>query len=249
MLFSKHLPQINFRDTNKWPRRTSATTGFGGYNEDDWKFYKRLRDSNPDSNPKRLTLYAGSVGQYWNQADGPAPGVDGLHILAPTTGLVAQVCNTDDYNVAPMSSCTIPMVTKYFLPATRTMKRREHILSTYESAVSGRCFTYLLRITGGFWTQPDFLDVVNPGLTLFGNADSEHLAYGAWYCRDLPFITNNQAGCVGRRCGVRSYECLRHLRSIFARASNPYTFHSDRFRAHYWGTITKKVALKALRAR
>jgi hypothetical protein len=37
---------------------------------------------------------------------------------------------------------------------------------------------------------------VNPALTLFGNADSEHLAYNAWSYRRLPVITNNQAGCV-----------------------------------------------------
>src|SRR5205807_6583268 len=42
----------------------------------------------------------------------------------------------------------------------------------------------------------EFLDVVNPALTLFGNAPSEHLAYGAFSSRDLPIITNNQAGCV-----------------------------------------------------
>lgn len=70
----------------------------------------------------------------------------------------------------------------------------EYVLANYESIVkdcavliaphhgrsSGRCY--------------DFLDVLNPKLTLFGCADSEHLAYDAWNSRDLMHITNNQAG-------------------------------------------------------
>jgi len=42
----------------------------------------------------------------------------------------------------------------------------------------------------------DFLDVLNPGLTLFGCANSEHLAYDAWNTRNLLHITNNQAGNI-----------------------------------------------------
>jgi hypothetical protein len=33
-------------------------------------------------------------------------------------------------------------------------------------------------------------------MTFFGNAPSQHMAYDAWNNRDLPFITNNQAGCL-----------------------------------------------------
>jgi hypothetical protein len=101
------------------------------------------------------------------------------------------------------------------------------------------------RDSGRSW---DFLDVVNPGLTLFGNADSEHLAYGAWYSRDLPFITNNQAGCVVVDAESDSMGVYVTCEA-FARASNPYTFRSDRFKAHYWGAITRRVTLKAFAAR
>ena len=41
-----------------------------------------------------------------------------------------------------------------------------------------------------------FLDVVQPKVTFFGNAPSEHLAYGPWYNRDLTVVTNNQADCM-----------------------------------------------------
>jgi beta-lactamase superfamily II metal-dependent hydrolase len=42
----------------------------------------------------------------------------------------------------------------------------------------------------------DFLDSLKPGLTLFGCADSEHLAYDQYNRRNLLKITNNQAGNV-----------------------------------------------------
>ena len=42
----------------------------------------------------------------------------------------------------------------------------------------------------------DFLDVVNPTLTLFGCAPSKDLAYDQWNRRDLVKITNNQAGNI-----------------------------------------------------
>lgn len=40
------------------------------------------------------------------------------------------------------------------------------------------------------------LDVLNPKLTLFGCANSEHLAYDDWNTRNLLHITNNQAGNI-----------------------------------------------------
>ena len=40
----------------------------------------------------------------------------------------------------------------------------------------------------------------DPKLTLFGSANSEHLAYEQWNNRGLPKITNNQAGNIVLRC-------------------------------------------------
>src|SRR5690606_30425088 len=44
--------------------------------------------------------------------------------------------------------------------------------------------------------EHDSLDVVNPGVTLFGYAPSEHLPYGAYNSRNLPIITSNSAGDI-----------------------------------------------------
>src|SRR6476469_2343402 len=49
---------VNFWDTdnniekNQW-------SNYGRFDKRDWGFYKRLRDSQPDQNPKRLTYYSG----------------------------------------------------------------------------------------------------------------------------------------------------------------------------------------------
>jgi len=71
----------------------------------------------------------------------------------------------------------------------------------------------------------DFLNVVNPALTLFRNADSEHLAYGAWSYHGLDFMTNNQAGYVvvdtnNNPMGVYV------TNELYARRRNPYTFYT-----------------------
>lgn len=49
------------------------------------------------------------------------------------------------------------------------------------------------RKTGG---NNEYLDVLKPKLTLFGNAESEHLDYSSWSNRGLSKITNNEAGNI-----------------------------------------------------
>ena len=84
----------------------------------------------------------------------------------------------------------------------------------------------------------EFLDVVNPALTLFGNAGSEHLAYSAWSYRDLPIITNNQAGNVIINASADPMDVYVTCEA-FAKASNPYTFYDQTYKAHYWGEIKR----------
>src|SRR5256885_1943835 len=64
--FSTFAP-INIWDTDN----TFEKNSWNGspYKESDWLFYKSIRDRQPTSDPKRLTLYAGSRGQYYNRND------------------------------------------------------------------------------------------------------------------------------------------------------------------------------------
>ena len=60
--------------------------------------YKNLRDSNPQTDPKRLTLYAGALGQYFNVGSDGTSGGDGLYILAPTKALIDAANECSNYN-------------------------------------------------------------------------------------------------------------------------------------------------------
>ena len=77
-----------------------------------------------------------------------------------------------------------------------------------------------------------FLDIVNPRLTFFGNAPSEHLAYDAWRKRGLPYITNNQANCI--ICDFSfSFMPVFVSNEAFARSRNRFTYYSELFDAWY----------------
>ena len=76
-----------------------------------------------------------------------------------------------------------------------------------------------------------------PTLTFFGNAPSEHLAYDAWRCRELPIITNNQANCMIVDAGT-SPMILYVTYENFAKHSNPETYYDDTVKAWYVGPIT-----------
>ena len=61
----------------------------GGYNKEDWVFYKNLRDGkNKDIN--RRTYYYDSDCLYWNQDD--------IKILSPSRELLKKAIENDDYN-------------------------------------------------------------------------------------------------------------------------------------------------------
>lgn len=79
-----------------------------------------------------------------------------------------------------------------------------------------------------------FLDVLRPKLTLFGNASSDHLTYDAWSRRNLPIITNNQAGSVIADMGNGQVYVTNES---FARRENQRTFVSPEYRGYFLKTI------------
>ena len=92
-----------FRPTNLWDtdntKEMQASSWEGSpYRRSDWSFYKHLRDTNPDHDPRRLTLFSGARGHYYNRgSDGTGWG-DGLYVLAPTKELVGAANEADDFN-------------------------------------------------------------------------------------------------------------------------------------------------------
>jgi competence protein ComEC len=223
-----------FRPVVFWDTENKAEKDFKGgfgFDEDDWKFYKRLRDGNSQANPKRLTLTSGKRGQHFNRG-ADIGGGDGLHILAPSAALVKDACKTGDYNDCSYVILYKTGDYKVVFGGDSHDKTWDHILSKHKSTVtnidlliaphhgrdSGRCY--------------DFLDVLKPTLTFFGNANSEHLAYDQWRKRNLPTLTNSQAGSI-----MADFDNgLMHVYVTykpFAEKLNSGAAYNTRFNAYY----------------
>jgi beta-lactamase superfamily II metal-dependent hydrolase len=77
--FFEEFGPINFWDTDNTKQLDEFDNG--RYNPDDWDSYTSLRDRNPQTNPKRLTLYAGARGPFYNLGESGNDGGDGLSVL------------------------------------------------------------------------------------------------------------------------------------------------------------------------
>lgn len=60
--FFDQFSPLNFWDTDNTKEMPNSSWQGSPYNEEDWKFYKQLRDTKPETNPKRLTLLSGAHG-------------------------------------------------------------------------------------------------------------------------------------------------------------------------------------------
>jgi competence protein ComEC len=239
--FFEALSPSNFWDTDNEEEKEFGDGANGGFNEDDWKFYKALRNS--ESDPKRLALYSGEIGQYWNKGADQNSNGDGLHILAPAKTLVATANECSDYN-----DCSFVIQYKtgnhnIVFAGDSHDETWEHILENHKDVKN---VDLLIAPHHGRHSDRDweFLDVINPALTLFGNAGSEHLAYSAWGSRGLPIITNNQAGNIIIDASADPMDVYVTCEA-FAKASNPYSFYSQTFGAHYWGEIKRSKSAVA----
>ena len=235
-LFDVFSP-ANFYDTDN-NKEMDGDWDQSPYREEDWNFYKNLRDKKPQTNPKRLTLFSGDDGIHrrkdWN---GNPPG-DAFYTLAPTPDLVEQANEEgEDYNDASyvylywgaagqiiLSSDSHDNTWNHFLDHHKDLiKDVELLIAPHHGRKSKRSY--------------DFLDVVNPMMTFFGNAPSKDLAYQAWNNRKLEFITNNQAGTMIVDCN-KPYLSIYVTNEEFARDRNPKTYYSDTYKGWYLKDIT-----------
>lgn len=183
----------NFWDTANACDKDSDDWDNAPYRKEDWDFYRDVRSST--SNPKRLLYHSGQpVADYWKD--------DGLAILAPTPELIAAANEAEEWNDA--SYVLLYKVKhvdggpdwKIVIAGDSHDGTWEHLLEAHEDKLGD--VDVLLAPHHGRDSGRDhaFLDLLKPKLTLFGNASSGHLAYDEWSRRDLPIITNNQAGSI-----------------------------------------------------
>jgi len=237
-LFAEFRP-LNFWDTDNRKEMPGSAWEGSSYNEEDWKFYKSLRETKPDSGPRRLTLFSGARGKFYNVGDDGSPGGDGLYVLAPTPELVEKANESDnDYN-----DCSYVLL--YRTAGNRIVfggdshdASWEHILNNHIEAVTDVDLLIAPHHGRKSRRSYEFLDVLRPKLTFFGNARSEHLAYNAWRNRGLSYITNNQANCMVVDASTTPMT-LYVTHGHFARTINGNTSYNHSFRAWYVGPIMK----------
>ena len=162
---------------------------FAGYNKEDWKFYKNLR-AGKNTNTKRLTYFSKNDNQYYNE--------DNITILCPTAELLKNGNETEDYNDASYALLFSPPKKnggnwKILLAGDTHDDSWEYILKNHKNEVSNIDILLAPHHGRDSSRNYDFLDTLNPKVTLFGNASSEHLAYTKY---PKTRITNNQAGYV-----------------------------------------------------
>ena len=192
--FFEKFPPTNFWDTDNACDKDFESGG--RYKESDWNFYCSLRDDNPQSDPKRLTLHSGATGHYYNRTKDRTGGGDGLTILAPTPTIVSAANESGDFNDCSYVILYRTGSKKVLLGGDSHDGTWEHILEKHEGLVKNIDLLIAPHHGRKSGRSYDFLDVLKPKLTLFGNAPHQDLAYAAWNNRDLSFITNNQAGSV-----------------------------------------------------
>ena len=230
----------NFWDTDNKKAIDDSSWGNSPYSQEDWKFYKNLRDTKPNA-PRRLALLASARGQYWNIGDDGSFGGDGLRILAPTQKLIDSANETDrDYN-----DCSYVLL--YRTGSNRIIFGGDshddtwtHILKNYSDDVDNINLLIAPHHGRDSGRSYEFLDTLKPTLTFFGYARSEHLAYSPWQSKGLTYITNNQANCMVVDASTTPME-LYVTHKNFARKVNSSTDYNGIFKAWYVGPITEDL--------
>ncbi|WP_118975759.1 ComEC/Rec2 family competence protein [Taibaiella koreensis] len=163
------------------------------FNRADWSFYETLR-AGKYSQTKRLTYFDTDDSLYWNQDD--------IKILAPSKELL-QLANSNEGNIHDLSYVllfTPPKKNggkwKIIFAGDSHDNTWDHILNTYKEEITNVDVLFAPHHGRDSDRDYEFFKVLNPQVTLFGNASSKHLAYGNYNSSRNTRITNNQAGYV-----------------------------------------------------
>ena len=184
----------NFWDSGA-NRKKPDFSNYGGYKEEDWDRYARVVARN-EPGTKSITIRAGDSFKYANEDDTGRDSGDQLYILAPNQELIDEGNRTQDFNDASYVILHNSPIGKVLLAGDAHDATWEYVLDRYEAYVSDVALLIAPHHGRKSGRSYGFLDCVNPKLTLFGCAPSQHLAYDAWQYRNLLHITNNQCGCI-----------------------------------------------------
>ena len=188
------FPVLHFWDSGA--RRQKPDFGnFGGYKEEDWDRYAKVI-AGEEAGTRSIQVRSDAQFKYANQDDTVNGAGDGLHILAPDETLIKKGNSTQDFNDASYVVLYRSAIGRVLLAGDAHDATWDYIKEHYENDVANVELLIAPHHGRKSGRSYEFLDYVNPKLTLFGCASSDHLAYDAWNYRKLPHITNNQCGCI-----------------------------------------------------
>jgi beta-lactamase superfamily II metal-dependent hydrolase len=188
----------NFKLTNFWDtgsRRDKPDFSGSPYKEEDWDSYVAVRD-NQVSGVKSVIRHAGDRFEFANKQEDGSGGGDGLYILAPDSELIKDCNMNDDLNDGSYVILYRSAGGRVLITGDAHDKSWEYILEHYKSDVANCSFMLAPHHGRDSNRSYDFLDHIQPKLTLIGCSPSEYIDYGQWERRDLTYITSNQAGNV-----------------------------------------------------
>ena len=194
--------------------------------EEDWKFYVQLRDRKIEG-ITRLTLNDGARGKYYNKDENGKSGGNGLYILAPSNELVRKAKEIDDYNDCSYVILYLAGNKKILFCGDSHDKTWEYILRMYENDLKNIDLLIAPHHGRDSNRSYDFLNILKPKLTFFGNAGSEHMAYGQWSSRRLEKITNNEGNCLIAKIDARSMDIFVTHYDFAKEYTNNNTFFSN----------------------
>jgi beta-lactamase superfamily II metal-dependent hydrolase len=190
---SDEFPIYNFWDTGT--RRDEPDFGENGpYREEDWDRYVKIRDRR-EVGVSSVIRQAGLRFSYANKTDGQSGG-DGLYILAPDAQLALEASDGGDINDGSYVILYRSSGGRVLLPGDAHDNTWTYIIEKYSTDVANCSFMLAPHHGRDSKRNYDFLDHIQPKLTLIGCAPSDHIDYNQWSRRDLDFITSNQAGNV-----------------------------------------------------
>ncbi|TXK24835.1 MBL fold metallo-hydrolase [Pontibacter qinzhouensis] len=180
---------INVWDTNN-RKEISNKLNYGGYNIDDWKFYKNIRDGKK-TGIKRLTYFANRVNSFYKE--------DNIKILSPTPKILEECNRKENWNDSSYVFLYSPPMAngkswKILFAGDSEDVTWEYILENFKEEVTNVDVLFAPHHGRDSGRSYEFLKTLKPRVTLFGNASSKHLAYDSY--KDSIRITNNQAGYV-----------------------------------------------------
>ncbi|MDD4616573.1 MAG: MBL fold metallo-hydrolase [Alphaproteobacteria bacterium] len=164
------------------------------YKEEDWDQYKKM--GRGEGVVSAIHHLAGSKFKYANRNDDDSVGGDCLSILAPNKELVDAATGNEDPNDASYVILYRSAGGRILFPGDAHDATWEYVMANYEADVEN-CSILIAPHHGRHSDRSfDFLDCIEPKLTLLGNAESDNLAYEEWSNRGLAYITSNQAGNI-----------------------------------------------------